>query len=182
MSGGGLGARRTGLIALAIAALMPFGIRYAAEARMYSLVMALAAGGYLLVDDLLDRPTHGTQPGGRHRRSGVGRRSSAGGRTTGRWRWPLAVVGLLAWCAWRETDPERCTGGRLLIGSLLVGGVLFLPWVSALLYQSGHTGTPWGEHFGPASVVVITIQDFSGDALTSYLAVASHCTRSWRRS
>jgi hypothetical protein len=30
------------------------------------------------------------------------------------------------------------------------------------MYQSANTGTPWGERFGPASVVVISIVDVSG--------------------
>ena len=44
----------------------------------------------------------------------------------------------------------------------MVGGLLFLPWVPALLYQSANTGTPWGQRFGPASVVVVSIVDFAG--------------------
>ena len=161
VSGGGLGARRTGLIAVAITALMPFGIRYAAEARMYSLVMALAAAGYLLVDDLL-----------RARTTGRARVFVTLGAAvvaalllwTHYWSmWLLAAVGIVAlWRAWRETDPERRVGARLLVGALVAGGILFLPWISALLYQSQRTGTPWGEQFGPGSVIVITIVDFAG--------------------
>ena len=160
-SGGGLGAHRTGLIVLAVAAVMPFGIRYGAEARMYALVTLLASVGYLLVDDLLSA-----------RRTGRDRvlvtiataLVAAALLWTHYWSmWLLAAVGLLAlWRAWRDEDPQRRTGARLLVAALVVGGILFLPWVSALLYQSAHTGTPWGEHYGPASVVVITIVDFAG--------------------
>jgi hypothetical protein len=158
---GGLGAQRAGLIALAVTAVMPFGIRYGAEARMYALVIALVAGGYLLVDDLLTA---------RHR--GRARVAVTVGAAlvaaallwTHYWSmWLLAAVGLLAlWRAWREPDADRRHGARLLIGALVVGGVLFLPWVSALLYQSAHTGTPWGDQFGPASVVVLSVVDFAG--------------------
>ena len=159
--GAGLGARRTGLIALAVAAVMPFGIRYGAEARMYALVMLFATGGYLLVDDLLGA-----------RRTGRGRVAATVGAAlvsaallwTHYWSmWLLAAVGIVAlWRAWREPDPERRLGARLLIGALVAGGIAFLPWVSALLYQSARTGTPWGDSFGPASVVVLTIVDFAG--------------------
>ncbi|MDQ7993896.1 MAG: hypothetical protein REI45_14590, partial [Propionicimonas sp.] len=160
-AGAGLGARRTGLIVMAVAAVMPFGLRYGAEARMYALVSALAALGYLLVDDLLNA-----------RRTGRARVAVTVGAAlvaaallwSHYWSmWLLAAVGLLAlWRAWRERDPERRTGARLLVAALVVGGILFLPWVSALLYQSAHTGTPWGEQFGPASVVVFTVVDFAG--------------------
>ncbi|MHB1138585.1 MAG: glycosyltransferase family 39 protein [Microthrixaceae bacterium] len=158
---GRLGVRRTGLIALAVTAVMPFGIRYAAETRMYALVVLFAAAGYLLVDDLLSA-----------RRSGRARVLVTVGTAlltaallwTHYWSmWLLAAVGLLAlWRAWRDPDPDRRVGARLLVAALVAGGILFLPWVSALLYQSAHTGTPWGEQFGPASVVVFTIVDFAG--------------------
>ena len=158
---GPLGSRRTGLLALAVMALLPYGVRYGAETRMYSLVITLVLAGYLLVDDLL---------AGRYR---GGRRLLVAGGTalvaaallwSHYWSmWLLAGVGLLAlWRAWRSPTPEQRTGARLLVGALIAGGVLFLPWVPALLYQSANTGTPWGQRFGPASVVVVSIVDFAG--------------------
>ena len=44
-----LGGRTTATIALLLLASSPFAIRYATEARMYSLVTLLALGGYLAV-------------------------------------------------------------------------------------------------------------------------------------
>ena len=44
-----------GWIAVIVVALSPFAVRYADEARMYSMVMFLAFAGYLLVDDVLRR-------------------------------------------------------------------------------------------------------------------------------
>ena len=77
--------------------------------------------------------------------------------------WLLAAVGLVAlWRAWRARSPEQRSGARLTAGALVVGGVLFLPWVPALLYQSANTGTPWGQRFGPASVIVVSVVDFAG--------------------
>lgn len=172
---GPLGGRRTGLLALAVMAVLPYGVRYGAEARMYSLTIALVLTGYLLVDDLLSV-----------RRDGLRRLLSAGGVTlvaagllwTHYWSmWLLAAVGLLAlWMAVRAPDAEQRTGARLLVGALALGGFLFLPWLPSLMYQSANTGTPWGERFGPASVVVISIVDFSGARhgaaqLLSYLLV-----------
>ena len=89
----------------------------------------------------------------------------------------LGAVGLLAlWRAWKEQDPARRAGARALVAGLIGGGVLFLPWVPNLLYQTQHTGTPWGKLFGPASVAVITLVDFAGAEfgiaqLLSYLLV-----------
>lgn len=158
---GPLGSRRTGLIALSVMALLPYGVRYAAETRMYSLVVLLVLAGYLLVDDLLAG-----------RRTGAGRLLTAAATAlvaaalvwTHYWSmWLLAAVGLLAlWRAWRPSSPEQRRGALLVAGALVLGGILFLPWVPALLYQSANTGTPWGQRFGPASVVVVSIVDFSG--------------------
>lgn len=158
---GPLGTRRTALIALAVMALLPYGIRYGAETRMYSLVITLVLAGYLLVDDLLMGRSRG-------RRRVLVAAGAALVATALLWShywsiWLLGAVGLLAlWCAWRGADPERRTGARLLVGALVVGGVLFLPWTPTLLFQSSNTGTPWGQRFGPASVVVISIIDFAG--------------------
>ncbi len=168
---GPLGVRRTGLIALAVMAVLPYGIRYGAETRMYSLAIALVMGAYLLADDLLAARSSG------RRRIAVtvgAALVTAAMLWSHYWSmWLLAVVGLLALHqAFRAHTPETRAGGRLLTGALIAGGVLFLPWVPTLLYQNSHTGTPWGKAFGPVEVATITIQDFSGDALTSYLAVA----------
>ena len=158
---GPLGAQRTGLIALGVTAVLPFGIRYGAEARMYALVIALSAAGYLLVDALLSARSSGT----RRWLSFLGAALVASALLwTHYWSlWLLAAVGLVAiFQAWRASSHEGKVGARLLIGALLLGGLSFVPWLPTLLYQSAHTGTPWGQRFGPASVVVLTIVDFAG--------------------
>lgn len=174
----GLGARRTGLAALAIAAVMPFGIRYAAELRMYSLVILLVTGGYLLADDLLSGRLGSTARGLAPRAAGAAL-VAATLLWTHYWSmWFLAAVGLLAlWRVWRAPDAPRRAGAVALLAALAAGGVLFLPWLPDLLYQAQHTGTPWGERFGPASVAVITLVDFAGARfgiaqLLSYLLAA----------
>jgi len=158
---GPLGSRRTGLIALAIMALLPYGIRYGAETRMYSLVITLVLAGYLLVDDLLTARSRGRR---RLLIASGAALVTAALLWTHYWSiWLLGAVGLLAlWLAWRGAEPERRTGARLLVGALVAGGVAFLPWVPTLLFQSASTGTPWGERFGPASVVVVSVVDFAG--------------------
>jgi hypothetical protein len=77
--------------------------------------------------------------------------------------WLLGAIGLLAlWRAGRDPVPARRDGARWLVGALVVGGVLFLPWVPTMLYQAANTGTPWGDRYLPASVVVVTLVDFAG--------------------
>lgn len=177
VGGDELGARRVGLVALTIGAVLPYGVRYGSELRMYSLVITLTAAGYLLVDDLLEA-----------RRSGRARVLTAGGVAllaaallwSHYWSvWLLAAVGLLAmWRSWKEPDDDRRSGARWLVASLVVGGLAFLPWVPTMLFQAANTGTPWGERFLPASVVVVTLVDFAGGRfgaaqLLSYLLVVA---------
>lgn len=50
------GGRVVGVGALVIAATSPFAIRYATEARMYSLVALLVVAGWLALTSALDRP------------------------------------------------------------------------------------------------------------------------------
>lgn len=157
---GPLGVRRTGFLALAVMAMLPYGIRYGAENRMYSLVVTLALAGYLLADDLLSARS----PGRRPLVAAAAALVAAALLWSHYWSmWLLAAVGLVAlWRAWRDRDPARRTGARWLVGALVVGGLLFLPWLPVLLHQTANTGTPWGTRFGPASVVVISIVDFAG--------------------
>lgn len=158
---GPLGARRTALIAASTMALLPYAIRYGAESRMYSLVMVEVAVGYLLVDSLLA----GRCTQRRRVATTAGLALVAGAMLwTHYWSiWLIGSVGLLSlWRLWRESDRSRRAGAAHVIGALVAGGLLFLPWVPSMLYQVRHTGTPWGEPFGIASVFVITVVDFAG--------------------
>lgn len=171
----GLGRRRLGLITLAVYAVLPFGVRYAAETRMYSLLMVLVLAGYLLVDDLL---------GGRARRGGLLLTGAGLAIVTAAllwthyWSmWLVTGAGVLAlWRLGRERDRQRRRGASAVLGAVVAGGLLFLPWLPALLYQSSNTGTPWGKVFRPATMVVVTLVDFAGGSfsesqLSSYLLV-----------
>ena len=166
---GPLGEHRTALIALALMAMLPYGVRYGSETRMYALVSLLALGGYLLAEDLLT-----ARSAGRRRAAVAGGAAlvTAGLLWSHYWSmWLLAAIGLLAlWVGFRSSDAARRTGGRLLAGAMVLGGVLYLPWVPTLLYQSERTGTPWGASVGPVEMLTITLTDLSGDSLTSYLA------------
>jgi mannosyltransferase len=140
--------------ALVITALSPYAVRYATETRMYSLVMLLVLAGYLLLTDALRSPRP-WRLAGLAVISGLLLLSHY-------WSfWLLASVGLvLAWRWWRAPGQRRTT--TLVLGSLAAGGVLFLPWLPSFLYQSTHTGTPWGKPFRPTAMVQATLADMGG--------------------
>ena len=175
VAGDALGARRTGLLMLAVYAVVPYGIRYGAETRMYSLVIVEVLAGYLLVDNLWSG-----------RASGRNRALSAVGLAlattallwTHYWSlWLIGTVGLVAlWQSVRGRSPETRTGARWSVGAMVAGGLLYAPWLPTMLYQSAHTGTPWGKAFRPTTMLLVAVVDFAGGAfaeaqLLSYLLV-----------
>lgn len=167
----GLGARRTGLLTLGVYSLLPFLVRYGSETRMYALAAVEVLAGYLLVDDLWSGRTEGR----RRVLTTAGLAVVAGlALWTHYWSmWLLAAVGLVAlWLSVRGTDPDRRTGARWSVVGLVGGGVLFLPWVPALLYQGAHTGTPWGSVFRPTTMVMVTLVDLAGGAFAEAQALS----------
>ena len=141
--------------ALVLLAVNPFAIRYATEARMYSLVIVLVLGGFLLLQGSLREP----RP---WRLVGLG-------LTTGLlllthyWTfWLIGAVGLvLVWRWLRGPEVDRSAALRSLM-AVAAGGLLFLPWVPTFIEQSAHTATPWAEASRPTSAVAIMIEGFGG--------------------
>ena len=161
MVGDRVGGPRVARWSLVLLALSPFAVRYATEARMYSLVMLLVLAFTLLVDRVLQRP---------------GPASVAGLAlvTTGLlWShyWSvylLAVVGgllLVRW--WRDPAARPSTGWA--IAGLAGGGALLAPWVPALLDQLAHTGTPWAPPVRPTVVAQVTLADLGGGGFAEAL-------------
>jgi hypothetical protein len=144
--------------ALLVAALSPYWVRYATETRMYSLVMLLVLAGYLLLLDALDRPTW-------RRLTGV---AVVSGLLLLSHYWAfylLAGVGVtLVLRAWRRPE-VRGTTVRVLV-AVAAGALLFLPWLGGFLYQTTHTGTPWGEPFRPTAIVASVLMDMGGGTVT----------------
>lgn len=177
----GLGARRTGLITAAIWAMLPFAVRYGSETRMYALVSLLVLVGYLLMDNLLGRPRRPDLRGPAALPSAVGLTLvTAALLWTHYWSLWLGVVAALAALVVlvRSGDPVRRRRAVTTLVSLAAGVVLFTPWVPSMLHQSDSTGTPWGEVFRPATIVVVTITDFVGGGfgelqIMSYVLVAA---------
>ncbi|HZM40471.1 MAG TPA: glycosyltransferase family 39 protein [Acidimicrobiales bacterium] len=144
--------------ALIVVALSPYWVRYSTETRMYSMVMVLVLAGYLLIQDALVKPTV--------------LRLVCLGLISGLlllshyWAFYLlaAVVLLLALRWWRDPTTR---GATLRVGlAVVAGSALFVPWLSGFLYQSGHTGTPWGEPFRPSALVQTTLEDLGGGEVT----------------
>ncbi|MDA8063734.1 MAG: glycosyltransferase family 39 protein [Actinomycetota bacterium] len=130
--------------AILLFASSPFAIRFADEGRMYSLVVLIVALGALAVLRALEEPTL-------WRLLPVTLASGALALTHYWGLFLLAAFGAgLAWRAWRGDRPA----GRVLV-AMLASAALFAPWAPSLLFQIGHTGTPW-QHAGPfASIVAV---------------------------
>jgi mannosyltransferase len=152
------GGRALGLVTLGIFALTPYLIRYATETRMYALVMFGVLVAYLLVDDIVRR--------GRSQWWRVAALALTVGALlwTHYWAlWPTAALALVLLWTWRRSDrPEARSGAARALVALVGGGVLFLPWVPTLLFQSAHTGTPWAGPVRPAALLALTFTDLGG--------------------
>ena len=142
---------------LAVVAISPFALRYATETRMYALVVLLVFVGALLVDDVL-----------RRRRDSWLRLAALTVVATALlythyWSmWLLGAVGLLlVWRLWRDRGTGTTRPTWRILGCFVAAGVLFLPWVPTLLYQSANTGTPWASPSRPTTIVAYTLGDFS---------------------
>lgn len=161
----GLGARRTGAIAAAVWAVLPFAVRYGAETRMYALVSVLVLAGYLLVDSLVGEPAERDLGPPRTRAATAGLVIVTAALLYSHY-WTLwlgaATAIVVAVVGWRAVDTDRRRGAWTALGAMAGGVVLFLPWIPIMAYQSAHTGTPWGEVFRPATILVVTITDFVG--------------------
>jgi len=142
-------------IAVVVMTANPYSIRYATEARMYSLVILLVAAGVVALRRALDRPTAG--------RLAVVAVLVALLVYTQYWSFYLlvVVVGLVAWMAWR--GPDRLAARRVLV-AMAIGGLAFVPWIPTFLYQRAHTGTPWGTPVLPGIPLGYTLRDFAGGA------------------
>jgi mannosyltransferase len=155
LAGGRLAGPAGARWALVVTSLSPFAVRYATEARMYSLVMLLVLAGYLLLTDALRRPTW-------PRLSGVALVATALLWTHYWSAFLLAVVGALVLLRWWRAAGDRRAAAARVAGALIVGGLLFLPWVPTLLDQLADTGTPWASPSRPTDVVAVTLDDLGG--------------------
>ena len=130
---------------------------------MYWLVATLVFGGILPGFPPRDeRPFH--RPA--HDRSRCSSLPSPT-RSTGAF-YVIATTGaLLVFLVWKGEN--RRSAGRILL-AMVVGLLLFVPWLPTFLYQLHHTGTPWGQGRFVGYVFGQTFLDFSGgDTQEGYL-------------
>jgi mannosyltransferase len=138
--------RRAAWVAVIAFICSPFAAYYASETRMYSLLVLLAILGGLALERTLRSPTWWS----------VASLSVATVAVALTHYWSLYSlvtlgVGLLIGSIWAK--PLRKRGCRFALGGLIGGAILFAPWLSTFLYQSKHTGTPWGSPATYAAVV-----------------------------
>ena len=151
------GGAAMGWFLVAVVAMAPYALRYATETRMYSLVILLVFLGALLLDDVLRLGRDGWL-----RLLGVTAVSTTLLYTHYWAIWLLGAVGLLlVWRLWRDRGSGTTRPAWRTLGCFVAAGVLFLPWVPTLLYQSANTGTPWASPSRPTTIIAYTLADFS---------------------
>ena len=140
--------------AAVLALASPFLIRYGTEARMYALVVLLAAAGWLLTELALRRPT---LP-----RLAALAAVVAAALHTHYWAiWLSAAACVALAAAWRR-DPQRAPVLARVGAAYVAGGLAFAPWLGVLAAQAAHTGTPWSKWARPAEVAVETVEALGG--------------------
>jgi len=156
-----VGGRFTAWAAVLLYATLPYSIRYGSETRMYALVMFLVAWGYLAFVRAVEKPTVG--------RLALVSLVVAGLLYSQNWAlYLMAVVGLLViWLAWRGGTAEVRHAARRVIVAMIVGGILYLPWVPTLKFQLAHTGTPWGDPTVPWTGFALAVGAVAGTAQKS---------------
>jgi mannosyltransferase len=151
-----IGGRSAGFAAFVVLVSSPFAIRYATEARMYTLVMLLVLGGALALRSALE--------------SGRARSLVVVGLASGclllTHYWSFYLVGatglLLSWLAWRAPTAARRRRALGALGAVAAGGLLFVPWIPTFWAQAASTGTPWGLPARPAELATTSLTDFGG--------------------
>jgi mannosyltransferase len=129
-----LGGRDVGRTTLILMATSPFAIRYAVEARMYSLLLLLSLLGAHAVLSI-HRSARPVRPA-----VALALLMCALLYTHYYSIWLGLIVGAgELWRVVRHHDRRA----RWAVGALLAALVGFLPWLPILRYQTAHTGAPW---------------------------------------
>ncbi|GAA0625399.1 hypothetical protein GCM10009547_30870 [Sporichthya brevicatena] len=148
------GSRRHGEIALLLFAVNPWSVRYAGEARMYSLVVLLVLCALLAMERLRRNP--GPWPA-----VALGAVTAALLYTHYWAMFLLVTVGaVLLVRAVRSQEDRRSS--RLALTGMAAGGVAFLPWFPTVLYQSDRTGAPWASRPDLGSIAILPAEWWGG--------------------
>ena len=118
-----IGGRAMAATAVLVLATSPFAIRYATEARMYSMVIFLVLAGYLALRRALERPSLG-------RLALVALIAAALALSQ---YWNLFLLGVvvlgLGVRFWRERGSSDARATRRVLVATLVGCAVFAPWL-----------------------------------------------------
>jgi mannosyltransferase len=150
---------------LLLLATSPFAIYYGTEARMYALVMFLTACGFVALDRALRRP----RPGNLVAVAVV----TAALLYTQYWAlYLVAVLGLYLLLRNLFGRGRGLVKSWWALGAVVVGCLAFVPWWPTFVFQSRHTGTPWGAPTNFAAVIN-TITGFTDNQATLSTAGSS---------
>ena len=153
-----LGGPRVGTALVLLLASSPFAVRYASETRMYSLVVLLVLLGGLAVS--WAATSAGPRP--------VLAVAAAGTALLWTHYWAVHLLAATALVCLAGLRRHRAPALRVL-GGLVLAGLLFLPWLPTLRWQSAHTGTPWANGGGLASISTALEAWQGGDTVIAVL-------------
>ena len=161
LAGNRLGGRVVAWTTVVLLASAPFAVYYSTEARMYGLVILLTACGVLALYRALEAP----RPGNLIATAMV----TAALLYTQYWAlYLVGVVGLwllVSALLSRRRDLSGPSGPnpnspsskwrnqRSALLAVVVGCILFVPWLPIFVYQSRYTGTPWAAPPNFAAVI-----------------------------
>jgi mannosyltransferase len=146
-----IGARRTAVAALVLLAASPFAIRFATEARMYSLLGLLSVVGFLVLQRFLERPSVG---------AGIGIAITTGLLALTHY-WAFYLLAVVAVMLLVRARRQHGRTSLIAVGAMAAGGILFLPWLPSFAYQMQHTGTPWAD-LPTFNAVIDTVRSWAG--------------------
>src|SRR5580704_5277717 len=158
------GGRAVAWTTLALLASAPFAVYYGTAARMYALVILETGLGFLALQRAIEAP----RPGNLIAVAVV----AAALLYTQYWSlYLLGVTGLwLLVSIVRDRRHGRSANAPVpALLALVVGGVLFLPWLPTFIYQSQHTATPWAAppNFSAVINAVTGFTDNQGSTLST---------------
>ena len=152
-----LGGRRAAAAGMLLMACSPFGIFFATETRMYALTMLLALLALLALLRVLEKASWVN--------AGALSAVTAALLLTHYWNTFLVAAGAVVVTAATFRGAISRRSAAVALGALGVGLLLFLPWVPVLLFQLGHTGTPWAAP-PTAAILIRSFADWAAPAQT----------------
>ncbi len=158
------GGRAVAWTTLVLLASAPFAVYYGTEARMYALIILETGLGFLALQRAIEKP----RPGNLIAVAVV----AAALLYTQYWSlYLLGVTGLwLLVSVIRDRRHGRAATAPLpALLALVVGGLLFVPWLPTFVYQSQHTATPWAAppNFSAVINAVTGFTDNQGSTLST---------------